>query len=95
MKFLLAILSAALFVTASAGDPLTERLQKAAKAEAEATKKDRKETERRMKLYGIKDAPGARVVGITAPYYIVNGEHVPCDQVKFECSNGRCVMVRK
>lgn len=93
MKYVLAILAALCF-TASAGDPLTDLLKKHAKAEAEALKKDRKETERRKKLYGIQDTPGYRIIGISAPYYIIDGKPVPCDQVEFRCENGKCVMVR-
>lgn len=70
-----------------ASDPLmVELLKKAAEAERLKDK---------MKHFGIKEKPGYKVIGVSEPYYLIDGVQVRCDDVEMKCSNGKCVLVPK
>ena len=70
-----------------ASDPVMVDLLKKG-AEAERLKE-------KMKHLGIKEKPGFKVIGVSEPYYLIDGVQVRCDQVEMKCSNGKCVLVPK
>ena len=70
-----------------ASDPVMVDLLKKG-AEAERLKE-------KMKHFGIKEKPGFKVIGVSEPYYLIDGVQVRCDQVEMKCANGKCVLVPK
>ena len=86
MKLILALLClSALHIQAS--DPImVDLLKKAAERERLAEK---------MKKYGIKEKQGFKVIGVSEPYYILDGVQVRCDSVEMKCADGKCVLVPK
>ena len=74
-------------VSSFASDPVMVDLLKKG-AEAERLKE-------KMKHFGIKEKPGFKVIGVSEPYYLIDGVQVRCDQVEMKCANGKCVLVPK
>lgn len=83
----LAILTALVAVSTFATDPISEALKKAAEKE--------RKLEEKIKKYGLKETPGYKIVGVSEPYYIIDGRQVPCDSVEMKCVNGKCTLVPK
>lgn len=86
MKYLVLALSLVAFGSV-ASDPISEALKKAADKERRLQEK--------IKLYKLKETPGYKIIGVSEPYYILEGRQVPCDQVEMKCQNGKCVLVPK
>ena len=51
--------------------------------------------EAKKRQYGIKEKAGFRVIGVSEPYYLIDGVQVRCDNVEMKCANGKCVLVPK
>ena len=83
------VLIAALLASVStfASDPVMVDLLKKG-AEAERLKE-------KMKHFNIKEKSGFKVIGVSEPYYLIDGVQVRCDQVEMKCANGKCVLVPK
>ncbi len=88
-RFNWTILSIALLVSLGsvASDPIMVDLLKKG-AEAERLKD-------KIKHFGIKEKAGTKIIGVSEPYYLIDGVQVRCDDVEMKCSNGKCVLVPK
>jgi hypothetical protein len=85
MKYIALLLAVSL--PAFASDPISEALKKGAEKE--------RKLEEKIKKYGLKETPGFKIIGVSEPYYIIDGRQVPCDSVEMKCVNGKCTLVPK
>lgn len=83
----IAIILALASIPAFASDPISEALKKAAEKERRLQEK--------IEKYKLKEVPGFRIIGVSEPYYVIDGKNVPCDSVEMKCVNGKCVLVPK
>jgi len=83
------LITTAIFLTfqIQASDPvMVDLLKKGAEQERLEAKK---------RQYGIKEKAGFRVIGVSDPYYLIDGVQVRCGDVEMKCANGKCVLVPK
>lgn len=72
---------------ARASDPISDALKKGAAEE--------KKLKDKIEKYKIKERAGERIIGVSDPYYIIDGKRVYCDQVEWVCADGKCRPVPK
>jgi hypothetical protein len=87
MRVLFATVFALLCGCLYASDPVMVDLLKKAAEQEKLTEKKKK--------YNISEKPGFKIIGISEPYYIIDGVKVGCDDVEMKCSNGKCTLVPK